>query len=281
MADLPSSFIITLNGTPIAKNFESEEDERIHAGTDGNNPAVFTLNDGLLECDGWYLGRGLIEDRSMLPKPVFWHKKGAEVDVASIQKTAIEGYGEFVIRNGGHHDSFSNITRNSLRHAVAEHGEKLDEGAIDELLRAYDSLSTFPDVQPTLSQLANRPDITAVVFSNGTQAMVTNSVRDSPDLSPHSAVFKQIITVDEVRQFKPAPAVYAHLAQKMGKSPSSQMADLWLVSGNPFDVIGARSCGMHAIWVDRARRGWMDAAVPDLQPTAVVHDLNDILTVIQ
>lgn len=43
----------------------------------------------------------------------------------------------------------------------------------------------------------------------------------------------------------------------------------------------ARSCGMHAIWVDRGCRGWIDAALPDLQPTAVVHDLNDILTVIQ
>ncbi|RHZ48866.1 hypothetical protein CDV55_101036 [Aspergillus turcosus] len=181
----------------------------------------------------------------------------------------------------GQYDSFSNITRNSLRHAVAEHGEKLEEDAIAELLKAYDSLSTFPDVQSTLGQLAKRPDITAVVFSNGTQDMVTSSVRDSPDLSPHSAVFKQIVTVDEVRQFKPAPAVYAHLAHKMGKSPSSQMGDLWLISGNPFDVIGARSCGMHAIWVDRNRRGWMDAAVPDLQPTAVVHDLADILTVVQ
>ncbi|RHZ55401.1 haloacid dehalogenase, type II [Aspergillus thermomutatus] len=181
----------------------------------------------------------------------------------------------------GQYISFSSITRNSLRHAVAEHGEKLEDAAIDELLKAYDSLPAFPDVDSTLSQLANRSDITAVVFSNGTQAMVTNSVRNSPDLSPHSAVFEQIVTVDEVRQFKPAPAVYAHLAQKMGKSPSSQMGDLWLVSGNPFDVSGARSCGMHAVWVDRGRRGWMDAAVPDLQPTAVVHDLNDILTVIQ
>ncbi|KAH1646098.1 hypothetical protein KXX16_000777 [Aspergillus fumigatus] len=181
----------------------------------------------------------------------------------------------------GRYDSFSNITRNSLRHALAEHGEKPEKDVIDEILRAYDSLSTFPDVPSALGQLAHRPEITAVVFSNGTQDTVTNSVHHSPDLSPHRAVFKEIITVDEVRQFKPAPAVYAHLAQTIGKLPSSQMADLWLVSGNPFDVIGARSCGMHAIWVDRGCRGWIDAALPDLQPTAVVHDLNDILTVIQ
>lgn len=168
-----------------------------------------------------------------------------------------------------------------MRHALAEHGEKPEKDVIDEILRAYDSLSTFPDAPSALGQLAHRPEITAVVFSNGTQDTVTNSVHHSPDLSPHRAVFKEIITVDEVRQFKPAPAVYAHLAQTIGKLPSSQMADLWLVSGNPFDVIGARSCGMHAIWVDRGCRGWIDAALPDLQPTAVVHDLNDILTVIQ
>ncbi|GIJ86409.1 hypothetical protein Asppvi_005297 [Aspergillus pseudoviridinutans] len=99
MANLPSSFIITLNGTPIAKNFESEE-ERIHAETGGNNPAVFTLNDGLLESDGWYLGRFAIEDRSLLPKPVFWHKKGPEFDENSVQRTIIDDHGEIVIRNG-------------------------------------------------------------------------------------------------------------------------------------------------------------------------------------
>jgi len=36
------------------------------------------------------------------------------------------------------------------------------------------------------------------------------------------------------------------------------MKDLWLVSGNPFDVTGARHSGMNAIWVDRAGNGWVD-----------------------
>jgi 2-haloacid dehalogenase len=33
---------------------------------------------------------------------------------------------------------------------------------------------------------------------------------------------------------------------------------IWLVSGNPFDVVGARSVGMRAAWVDRGGRGWCD-----------------------
>ncbi|KAB8225725.1 hypothetical protein BDV33DRAFT_198135 [Aspergillus novoparasiticus] len=101
MANLPSSFIITLDGTPIAKNINPDEDQ-IHAETDHNNPAVFTFNNGLLESDGWYLGRLLIEDRSLLPKRVLWHKKRGEIGEDLIQKTSIEDQGgNLVLQNGG------------------------------------------------------------------------------------------------------------------------------------------------------------------------------------
>lgn len=147
---------------------------------------------------------------------------------------------------------------------------------IDRLMKSYDSLSTFPDVAEALNGLASTPNLEAVVFSNGTNSMVSNSVYRSQDLSPHAKIFRDIITVDDVKQFKPAPAVYRHLAQKMGKD-ESQMSQMWLISGNPFDIVGARSVGMNAIWVDRAGHGWTDAAVPELRPTAIVDSLEKIV----
>jgi len=41
------------------------------------------------------------------------------------------------------------------------------------------------------------------------------------------------------------------------------MESIWLVSGNPFDVVGARAAGIQAAWVDRAgghhgKGGWND-----------------------
>ena len=146
------------------------------------------------------------------------------------------------------------------------------------LLKAYDNLSMFPDAQNALSRLAATGGIDAVVFSNGTQTMVSNSVLHSQELSAHAAIFREIITVDQVRQYKPAPAVYNYLADRLGKMPS-QMKEIWLVSGNPFDVVGARNAGMNAIWVDRAGRGWIDAALPSLRPTAIVHNLEGIIDV--
>lgn len=124
-------------------------------------------------------------------------------------------------------------------------------------MKAYDSLGIFPDVVPGLKALTSSPSISAYVFSNGTDAMVSSSVKQSPDLSPHSSVFKDLITVEEIKCYKPDPKVYYHLAKKVGKK-EGEMGEMWLVSGNPFDVVGARAVGMQAAWVDRGAKGWSD-----------------------
>ncbi|RDW78898.1 uncharacterized protein DSM5745_05750 [Aspergillus mulundensis] len=180
----------------------------------------------------------------------------------------------------GTYEPFSDITRNALKHALAEHDESLSDNAIASLMKAYDNLSTFPDVKPTLTKLSDLPTVAAFVFSNGTQSMVSNSVHNSPDLSPHASVFSDIVSVESIKAYKPAPAVYHHLVAKTGKS-SAHTGDIYLVSGNPFDIVGARSVGLNAIWVDRGGRGWTDAAAPKLRPTAVVKSLEEIVGIIQ
>ena len=152
-------------------------------------------------------------------------------------------------------------------------------------MQAYDSLSTFPDVGPALQALAQEPEITPVVFSNGTNSMVTNSVKSSPDLGPHASVFKHLITVEKIQRYKPAPEVYCHLAESTGISgpTKEEMAKLWLVSGNPFDIIGALQVGMQAAWVDRAGNGWTDRLVEGGlgKPTAVVRGLGEVVEVLK
>ncbi|KAL2039458.1 hypothetical protein N7G274_007730 [Stereocaulon virgatum] len=178
------------------------------------------------------------------------------------------------------YEPFSSITRNSLSHALAEFGLSLDDDSIATLMKAYDSLSTFPDVSPALEALSKESSITAVVFSNGTQSMVSNSVKSSPDLGPHASVFKEMITVEEVKRFKPYPDVYTHLAEKMGKSKTKEaMGEMWLVSGNPFDIVGARSMGMQAAWVDRAGNGWTDGLVQGEigRPTFIAKGLGEVV----
>jgi 2-haloacid dehalogenase len=172
---------------------------------------------------------------------------------------------------------------------LAESGVTLLNSDIEKLMEAYDSLGTFPDVAPALRSLAADPHIDAYVFSNGTEAMVSASVHKSPSLSPHASVFKGLVTVDEIRVFKPDAKGYQHLATRVGKSTSKEdMASLWLVSGNPFDVVGARSAGMQAAWVDRAgghhgRGGWTDK-LGDLAsggPTVIVKGVDEAVNAVR
>jgi len=178
------------------------------------------------------------------------------------------------------YEDFSKVTLRSLRHALAESSVSLEQNDIDDLMKAYDSLSIFPDVGPALEAIAKRDDFYPVVFSNGTKTMVSNSVNKSPDLSKHASTFKGIVVVEEPKRFKPTPQSYAHLAKTVGKDPNSKedMASMWLISGNPFDVTGARAVGMQACWVDRAGNGWQDAMIEgDLgKPTAIVRSLEEV-----
>jgi 2-haloacid dehalogenase len=146
------------------------------------------------------------------------------------------------------------------------------------VLAAYDGLSTFPDVKPALTALRENPRFQAVVFSNGTPDMLQNSIYRSPDLLPHAATFRDVISADEIRRFKPEPALYRHLAKRLGMRGREDR--IWLISGNPFDVVGAKAAGLQAAWVNRERgRGWEDQ-LDDSEmgkPTVEVKSLDEVV----
>ncbi|THX27888.1 haloacid dehalogenase, type II [Aureobasidium pullulans] len=180
------------------------------------------------------------------------------------------------------YEDFSKVTLRSLRHALSESSVSLEQNDIDDLMKAYDSLSIFPDVAPALEAIAKQSNFYPVVFSNGTHTMVSNSVNKSPDLSKHASTFKDIVVVEEPKRFKPTPESYTHLAKTVGKDPSSKedMASMWLISGNPFDVVGARAVGMQACWVDRAGNGWQDGLLEGEigRPTVIVSSLEEVFS---
>lgn len=176
---------------------------------------------------------------------------------------------------------FEYVTRQSLKHTLAESQCQLSDSGIEDMMQAYNSLSMFPDVADTLDQIRVNPRIHAVLFSNGTQRMVTASVAQSPDLQNYTDVFKDVVTVEEVTKYKPAPDVYFHLAKKVGKE--QQTGNVWLVSGNPFDVVGARRAGFNAAWVQRSSGShWEDQLIGDDtgRPTIIVNSLEQVVTAV-
>ena len=165
-----------------------------------------------------------------------------------------------------------------MKQVLAEHRLELNDSDIESVMKAYNSLSTFPDVDEALRLVSENKHITAVVFSNGDESMVGSSIKESPDLKQHASVFSKLVTVENIKKFKPNPDVYTHLAEVVRKA-QDQMGEMWLISGNPFDVVGARAAGMQAAWVDRAGNGWSDQLIQNLNgsPTLTGKDLSEIV----
>ncbi|KAF8528376.1 haloacid dehalogenase, type II [Hysterangium stoloniferum] len=171
----------------------------------------------------------------------------------------------------GNYEPFDLITRKSLIHAAKDTGLPLTEGSINDVINSYKYLTVFEDVPGTLSRLETDDKIKTVIFTNGTEKMVETAIDNSPELKHFSQSPLPYVVVGDVKSYKPSPAVYQHLAKKLGKE--DKIDDIWLVSGNPFDIVGAQAAGMRTIWVDRAGKGWADQLG---QPTCIVNSLEEV-----
>ncbi|MCJ1332630.1 hypothetical protein MMC10_009323 [Thelotrema lepadinum] len=184
---------------------------------------------------------------------------------------------------------FPTLTHSSLLAALHTHSLSLPPSTIDVLLEAYSHLTPFPDVTPLLTSLStptqpstkpSKSNFTfkPYIFSNGPSSSLRAAVHNAPSLAAHEHVFHDLVSVEETRAFKPAPAVYWHLLSRVGKK-REEAGEVWLVSGNAFDVVGARSLGLRAVWVDREGSGWGDRLVPGEAggPDLVVSGLGEVV----
>lgn len=174
------------------------------------------------------------------------------------------------------YQSFGELTRWSFRHATAELGEELSPEQEEKIMNAYNGLDAFPEVEAGLSLIAKTPAVEAYVFSNGTESMITSSLRTSPSLARSSSVLpaSRVVSVDPIRVFKPDRQTYEHFAKVAG----AQLDNLWLVSSNPFDALGARAAGWRSVWVNRnPDLGWIDglSGAVGLKPTVIAKGVDE------
>ncbi|KAK1766428.1 hypothetical protein QBC33DRAFT_541024 [Phialemonium atrogriseum] len=146
-------------------------------------------------------------------------------------------------------------------------------------MTAYDSLHVFPEIPSALRAVADNQSIEAYIFTNGTDDMAKASVETSPDLEPYAGVFNGLITVDGLKVFKPDRRVYDDLSSKVGKD--GRVREIWVVTANPFDAIGAKAAGLESAWVDRAGKGWIDRlgdVIGGIQPTVVASGVDQAIS---
>ncbi|MGH8669673.1 MAG: haloacid dehalogenase type II [Burkholderiales bacterium] len=156
---------------------------------------------------------------------------------------------------------FSTVTREALAWSCEALGLELTAERMEALMGEYNMLATYPDVADAFRRFAGRK---LALLSNGSRDMLAPLVE-------HSGLqFEAVLSVDEVRMFKPAPEVYG-LAVSRLHIPRERIG---FVSSNCWDALGAASFGFASYWINRSGAP-LDRL--GLAPARVVGSLNEIL----
>lgn len=174
---------------------------------------------------------------------------------------------EYSFRRGlmQQYKEFSVCVRESLDYICLALGKELTDVQRQSLLDCYRTLPAFPDVKGGL-ELAKQAGFRLYAFSNGSTGAVTGLLEQAGIRD----YFIDVVSVDEIKTFKPDPAVYCHFLKRTAASAESA----WLISGNPFDCIGAMSVGMRAAWVQRRPEVVFDPW--GLPPTLTITSLGEM-----
>jgi len=155
----------------------------------------------------------------------------------------------------GRYEDFWAVTEAALVFTGRRLGIPLDPAAKARLMEAYLGLDTFPEVMELLARLEGLP---CAILSNGAPRMLEAVVAHA-GIGRH---LRAVISVDAVRTYKPAPAVYALGPARLG----IPAARLGFVSSNAWDVAGAKAFGFPVAWVNRAGAPREELGVtPDLE----------------
>jgi 2-haloacid dehalogenase len=164
----------------------------------------------------------------------------------------------------GRYENFDLCTRRALAWVVASLKINLTNEETTQTLDQYRKLNAYPDAGSGLVSL-KRLGYSLHAFSNG----VESSLRQ---LLEHAGLYTYldgVVSVDEIGAFKPDPRVYHHLMRRLGTAPD----ETWLISSNPFDVIGAKAAGLKAAWIKRTANAVFDPW--EIEPDLIATDLND------
>jgi 2-haloacid dehalogenase len=153
---------------------------------------------------------------------------------------------------------FSTVTREALAYACEALKLELSVAQMEALMSEYLNLSVYPEVPETLRKVKNKK----AILSNGSPDILLPLVKNS------GLEFDAVISVDELKVYKPAPQIYELAVEKLNTR------NIGFVSSNCWDAIGAKSFGFTVYWINRAGAP-MDRT--GFKPDRMLRTLDEIL----
>lgn len=171
----------------------------------------------------------------------------------------------FALDAAGTYKPFGEVARATLEVLLAEFQCLADAPAIDRTLSGFGELPVHDDVAPAF-QLLRENSVRIVALTNGS-ADITRGLLHRARLAHF---VEHVISIDEVRRWKPAREVYLHAAKVAGVAPN----ELALVAAHAWDVHGASQAGLMTGWVSRLEKGFLPVMNP---PDATGNTLVEVI----
>ncbi len=158
---------------------------------------------------------------------------------------------------------FGQLAAAALDVVAARHGVELDDAYRAGVWGTMGSLPPHPDASAALRAL-EEGGVRLAALTNSPPDMALTQLTNA-GLAPF---FSEILSVDTVRRFKPAPEPYLMAAATLGIAPEI----LWMVAAHDWDVAGAMGAGCNGVLVLRSGISPNPAYPP---PTMVAADLRE------
>jgi 2-haloacid dehalogenase len=141
----------------------------------------------------------------------------------------------------GHHADFWQVTGDALDFALST--LHLDDPPLRaRLMNLYLTLDAYPEVPDTLKRL-KAAGMKLAILSNGTPAMLAAAAASAGI----GELFDEILSVEEVKVYKPHPSVYGLACKRLRVAPPA----VCFVSSNGWDAYSAKAFGFHTLWCNR------------------------------
>lgn len=139
--------------------------------------------------------------------------------------------------------NFFEVTEDALVYAMRTY--KIDMNLKNKLMELYKKLDAYSEVIDVLKELKSKK-IKIAILSNGSYDMLNDAV----DTSKIKEYIDEVISVEEIKSFKPNKKVYDMIYDKFRIERESVM----FFSSNGWDIAGAASYGFNTTWVNRFKK---------------------------
>jgi 2-haloacid dehalogenase len=162
--------------------------------------------------------------------------------------------------------SYRYITERVLEYTEKKFDISLTKAQKKRLMEIWTSFKAWPEAKRVIEELKRR-GYKVAMLSNGDEDMLL-PLQESTGIE-----FDYVFSGDQARCYKPSPGIYNNALKRLGLKAD----ELLHVAGSVFDVMGAKSAGLHCAWSNRYKEYILDTRyIPDYE----VSSLANLLTLL-